>query len=115
MAKRKKVKELKQVHGKDEQFEPTSLDQIWGDEGLGKYKTLDKDKYEQSLNNFTKADLQKHAAEVGVVPVDNRNLLIRKLLVEFKKHVASYRKPSQPKTSNEKPSEEVLKILREGR
>lgn len=115
MARRKKINELKQTHGKEENYEPTTLDQIWGDEGLGKYKTMDVETYEKSLSAMQKADIQKHAAEVGIVPVDNRQLLQKKLIGEFKKHVAAYRKPSQSKKKQEKPSNEVLKILREGR
>mgnify|MGYP000008285722 FL=1 len=115
MARKKKVTELKQAHGKQEKFQPTSLDQVWGDEGLGKYKTLDIEKYENFLTGLTKTDIQKHAAEIGIVPVDNRDMLKRKLLAEFKKHVAGYRKPQGPAQKDQKPSDEVLKILREGR
>ena len=115
MARRKKLNELNQTHGKEEKFQPTTLDQIWGDEGLGRYKTMDLESYENSLAAMPKADIQKHAAEVGIVPVDNRQLLTKKLIQEFKKHVASYRKPSQSTQKQEKPTDEVLKILREGR
>ncbi len=116
MARRKKINELEQVHGKDEaKYRPTTLDQVWGDEGLGKYKTMEVDKYENYLSGLTKTDLQKHAAEIGVVPIDNRDMLKRRLRGEFKKHVASYRMPSVKNTTDKKPSDEVIKILKEGR
>ena len=115
MARKKKLSELKQTHGKEEKFEPTTLDQVWGDEGLGKYKTMDVETYDNYLSGLHKADIQKHAAEVGIVPIDNREMLKKKLVGEFKKHVSSYRKPSLNKKKPEKPSDDVLKILREGR
>jgi len=117
MARRKKkVNELNQVHGKDEtQYRPTSLDQVWGDEGFGKYKTMDLEKYESHLQALNRTDLQKHAAEIGVVPIDNRDMLKKRLVGEFKKHVASYRMPNVKDTTDKKPSDEVIKILREGR
>ena len=40
-----KLEELNQTHAKNETNNPTTLDQVWGDEGLGKYKTLNRDKY----------------------------------------------------------------------
>jgi hypothetical protein len=115
MARKKKVNELKQAHGKEEKFQPTSLDQVWGDEGLGKYKTLDLEKYDNFLTGLTKTDIQKHAAEIGIVPIDNRDMLKRKLVGEFKKHVAGYRKPPSSTQKESKPSKDVVKILREGR
>ena len=40
-AKKKSVKNLSQTHGKEEKFEPTTLDQIWGDDGIKDYKPND--------------------------------------------------------------------------
>ena len=50
-----KLNELNQAHGKVEGPEPTTLDQIWGDSGLSKYRTLDASEYEIYLNNLIKA------------------------------------------------------------
>ena len=46
----KKVKEMVQTHAMVEQesYQPTSLNQVWGDDGSGKYKTL-------NLEDFTKS------------------------------------------------------------
>ena len=42
MAKKKQnLEDLSQAHGKEEKFVPTTLDQIWGDEGLSKYGTME--------------------------------------------------------------------------
>ena len=37
----KKTKKMQQTHGKVETFQPTTLDQVWGDDGTGKYSTND--------------------------------------------------------------------------
>ncbi|MEK6883463.1 MAG: hypothetical protein AABY22_27800 [Nanoarchaeota archaeon] len=106
-------KEIHQIHGKVETFQPTTLDQIWGDTGLGKYGTLDEEKYISKLNDMNKADLQKHAVGVGIIPTDGREGLIKKLLKEFRAHVASFRKPILKEPT--KVSKNALKILSEGR
>lgn len=112
----KKGKSLTQVHGKDEQFRPTTLEQIWGDTGERKYRTLDENEYLTWLNSVNKSDLQSHAAQIGIIPIDNRDLLVRKLLKEFRAHVASYTAPKAVNSATSKPvSDRVSKILAEGR
>ena len=79
-----KLKKMAQTHGKDEsiqpKFEPRTLDQIWGDTGLGKYNTLDEGIYKDRLDNMAKTDLQAHATKVGLVPIDNRSTLTQRLV-----------------------------------
>tara|TARA_Y100000310_G_scaffold101430_1_gene99495 strand:- start:71 stop:448 length:378 start_codon:yes stop_codon:yes gene_type:complete len=104
---------LSQTHGKEEGVKPTSLDQIWGDTGLSKYKTLDKGEYEGQIKDMNKSDLQTHATKVGLVPVDDMPLLRRRLMKEFEKHVAAYRVPNKTKSS--KLDSEAVKILSEGK
>jgi len=104
---------LSQTHGKEEGVKATSLDQIWGDTGLSKYKTLDKGEYETQIKDMNKSDLQAHATKVGLVPVDDMGLLRRRLTKEFEKHVASYRIPN--KTKNSKLDPEAIRILSEGK
>lgn len=110
----KKVKELNQTHGKVEGPQPTTLDQIWGDTGLSKYRTLEASEYQIYLNQLNKSDLQRHAAEMGIVPVDSREMLSNRLLKEFNRYVASFKMPSVSKP-NQPMSAEVKKILSEGR
>ena len=113
-ASTKKVTELNQAHGKVEGPEPTTLDQIWGDTGLSKYRTLDASEYEIYLKQLNKSDLQRHAAEMGIVPVDSREMLSNRLLKEFNRYVASFKMPSSNQ-SNQPISDEVRRILSEGR
>ena len=113
-ASTKKVTELNQAHGKVEGPEPTTLDQIWGDTGLSKYRTLDASEYEIYLKQLNKSDLQRHAAEMGIVPVDSREMLSNRLLKEFNRYVASFKMPSASKP-NQPVSDKVKRILSEGR
>ncbi len=116
-ASKKKLNELNQTHGKEEKnTQPTTLDQIWGDTGMWKYKTMDVDEYTDYLKNLDKSDLQAHATQMGLIPVDNRNTLSQRLIREFKKHVSAYTTPThKDPTADGKVSEEVRKILREGK
>ena len=114
-AKRKSVKNLSQTHGKEEKFEPTTLDQIWGDDGTSTYGTLNENAYTTELDEMNMSDLQTHASTVGIIPIDNRQMLRERLLREFRKHVASYKKPIHETESPRNLSSEAIKILSEGR
>ena len=114
-AKRKSVKNLSQTHGKEEKFEPTTLDQIWGDDGTSTYGTLNENEYSIRLDDMNMSDLQAHSSTVGIIPIDNRHTLRERLLREFRKHVASYKKPVHEPKPAEKVDPEVMKILSEGR
>ena len=81
-----KKRNMKQIHGKEDSgSKPTTLDQIWGDTGLTKYGHLDVEKYEKSLNEMTKADIQAEAHRIGIIPIDNREMLHKRLITEFNK------------------------------
>jgi hypothetical protein len=110
---RKKLNELAQIHGKQENdFVPTTLEQLWGYDGLDKYKTLDKEVYSSQLAEMNTADLRTEAVRIGVVPISNRERLLKRLLSEFSKHVASFQRPNSP-APDKKPSKAVLKIMAE--
>tara|TARA_Y100000593_G_scaffold20135_1_gene40393 strand:- start:5186 stop:5551 length:366 start_codon:yes stop_codon:yes gene_type:complete len=110
----KKVKDLSQAHGKEENNTPSSLDQVWGDTGLSKYKTLDEGEYLGQLDEFNKTDLQAHATKVGLIPIDNTTELKKRLLKEFRKHTAKYSIPPNHVKSTTLDAE-AMKILSEGK
>jgi hypothetical protein len=114
-AKKGKAKELSQAHGKVENFQPTSLDQIWGDDGTSKYRTMDEHEYATQLADMSRTDLHAHASQIGLIPVENADQLKKRLVAEFKKHVAQYRMPAAQKKPPLKVSKEARKILEEGR
>lgn len=111
----KKLKKLNQTHGKKEEFVPTTLDQLWGNTGVSKYQTLDETEYTNKLGSFNKSDLQAHAIEMGLVPVDDRDKLTLRLVKEFRKHINNYKVPKTSSSSNVKIPDDIRKILNEGR
>jgi hypothetical protein len=106
---------LSQTHGKTEEFRPTTLEQIWGDTGTWKYNTMDETEYRGVLENMPKSDLLAHATKIGLIPVDDRTMLINRLTSEFKKHVIAYRSPMVDGSKSKPLSKEAEKILKEGR
>ena len=113
--RKKSLESLSQTHGKEEKFQPTTLDQIWGDDGLSKYNTMDLDKYKTQIQEMGKTDLMAHASRLNLVPVDNRDLLEKRLFQEFKRHLSQYSHPADPDSSDKNVSSAVRKILSEGR
>ena len=112
MAKKNKLDSLTQTHAQVES--PRTLDQIWGDSGQSKYGTLVLAEYQKYLKELIKSDLQAHAIKVGLIPIDNRETLVKRLEKEFNKHVSLYR--PAPKTKNDiKLTKTTKDILAEGR
>jgi hypothetical protein len=58
--------------------------------------------------------LQQHAIKIGLVPIDDRETLIKRLKSEFKKHVSMYL-PRPNLNNNNKLSKKSKDILSEGR
>jgi hypothetical protein len=112
---KKKIEQLSQTHGKQEQFQPTTLEQIWGDTGLTRYKTMDETEYSTFLKDLNKSDLQAHAMSIGIIPIDNREMLTKRLVREFKSYVSGYRKPLDQRVTPSTISKEALSILSEGK
>ena len=112
-----KVTEMTQTHAMEEKesFEKTSLDQIWGDTGLGRYGTQDDEKYLASIKSLNRSDLHSHAVKMGILPIDNRELLTARLIREFKKYVLSYNKPKSTPIKGKQVSGKARSILAEGR
>lgn len=116
--KPKKVEEMSQTHGKEERPLYSTLEQIWGDTGLSKYGTFDENEYLKELENMTKADIQAHANKLGLVPIDNRKELVKRLIKEFVYHKSRYSTiPADIQINNitSNLSAEVRKILSEGK
>ncbi len=117
---RKKLSELKQTDGKltnpeQKSYEPSTLDQIWGDNGTWKYGTMDSSEYNTQINDMNESDLRAHAVSVGLRPVDNRKILETRLLREFGKHVAGYRYPKVEKGKDIIINKTIHDILSEGK
>ena len=111
---RKKLDAITQTDAMAEKYEPTTLNQIFGDDGGWKYNTLDTDEYKHYLNGLNKSDLQSHAVQIGIIPIDNKDQLLKRLVREFNRHAAAYLKPAQKKSVDLNVSQDVLDILAEG-
>lgn len=111
--KKSKLDNLNQTHGKLEN-KAITLDQIWGDDGKRKYGTLDLTEYEKTLREYNKSDLQNHAIKIGLVPVDDRETLIKRLKQEFNKYVSQF-KARPDLTNSVKLSKKSKDTLSEGR
>jgi hypothetical protein len=113
--KTKKLQDMQQAHGKVEQFEPSTLEQIWGDDGSGTYGTSNENEYLEQLNGMAKVDMQAHATKVGLIPIDNMDILRSRLVKEFRRHLNLYQKPKVRQNPNPALSKEVKNILGEGK
>ncbi len=116
--KKAKAKEMIQTHAmeEEEKFEKTTLDQVWGDEGLSKYETLEESDYLDQIKFLNRSDLHSHAITIGILPIDNRDILISRLTREFRKHVLSYQKPKKKTLAKGKAklSQKARRVLSEG-
>tara|TARA_Y100000310_G_C20389817_1_gene672199 strand:- start:271 stop:666 length:396 start_codon:yes stop_codon:yes gene_type:complete len=115
--KGKSLEALSETDGmtrEEEKFEPSTLDQVWGDDGLSKYRTFDDKEYKAKLKDMAKADLKLEAIRVGLLPIDNVGQLEIRLMRQFRAHVSSYRKPVAPPIQT-KLSKAAKKILGEGK
>jgi len=108
-------KEQHETHGKVDSFEPTTLEQILGFNELSRYGTLNEEEYERELKEMSKIDLQAHAREKGIVPIDSVERLTNNLLREFKNYVFYLRKPIKAKVAPKEPTKNIRNILAEGR
>lgn len=115
MAKKiKNLKELSQTHGRLDDIQYKTLDQIWGEDGSSKYKTSNLQDYLRYLNDLSKSDLQSHASKVGLIPVDSREMLTKRLETEFRKYMSMFTTPKN--TENNLDLDKTSKdILSEGK
>jgi len=117
-SKKESPKKVMQTHAMEEkqEFQKTTLDQIWGDEGNSKYGTLEESDYTSQIRAMNKSDLHSHAIKLGILPVENRELLTNRLVREFKKHVLSFKKPKESTAKKPKTvSKDLKSILAQGR
>jgi len=55
-----------------------------------KYKTSDRDEYVAYIKSLSNSELQTHAYECGILPIDNRSQLLERLLREFCVQTSGY-------------------------
>lgn len=97
-------------------IQPKTLDQIWGQTGLGVYGTFEASVYEAKLRELSLNDLKNEAISRQEYPIDDRERLIKRLMELFREHTKDFT-PSPVNKSKVPPPvpEAILKILAEGR
>lgn len=113
-----KKKPIIETHGKVEEppkFQPTLLEQIWGDDNMTRYGTLDEEAYAKQVNEMTRSDLEAHARKVGVIIVESSIRLREKLLGEFRSYLHLVRRPVTPPSPHVVLNDAAKKVLAEGR
>jgi hypothetical protein len=88
-----KLEDMSQTHGKKEDVQYKTLDQIWGDTGQSRYSATNEKEYIEYINEMNKTDLHAHANKIGLIPIDNRESLTKRLVLEFKKFISMYKFP----------------------
>lgn len=112
MSEKKQIKELKQVDGRKNY---QTMEQVWGETGIGKYKTLDVSEYEDQLNQMNKTDLESHARSLGLISLDDTKRLKHNLIGEFKSYVRIFNPLPTIREANRPITADIKKILDEGR
>lgn len=105
------VKVTKNIHGGKANVR--SIDELLG-RTSNPYSVGNAEDYEKSLKNLTLADLQKHATEVGLLPVTNIKVLVTRLVEQYKKTARGYYNTKTFNTVEPKNPEQLLKILKAG-
>lgn len=72
------------------------------------------EEYEAGLKNLTLSDLQKHATEIGLLPITNSKILIGRLVAEFNKKARGYFNTITYNTIEPKNKNKLQEILKKG-
>lgn len=92
-----------------------SIDELLG-LSSNKYNTHDVDKYEAQLNEMNTSDLQAHSIGLGVLPKEDRRLLVQLLLKQFRIANSAHLNPAEEAPGiTKKITKETLRILAEGK
>ena len=71
--------------------------------------------YEKNLKAMPTTDLERHATEMGIMPRSNRQILIGKLVQEYRKKSSGYFNTLQFKQVEPKNKEALLRALQSGK
>jgi serine kinase of HPr protein (carbohydrate metabolism regulator) len=100
------VKEKRQVR---------SIDELLGRTENPYTSHSSSEEYEKKLKNMQMTDLERHATEMGILPRSNKQVLIGKLVQEYRKKSSGYFNTLQFKQIEPKNKEALLKALQGGR
>jgi hypothetical protein len=66
-----------------------SIDELLG-QVSNPYSSLSEEQYKDKLTNMSMSEIQAHAAGVGILPISNRPILVKRLLAEYAKKASGY-------------------------
>lgn len=92
-----------------------SLDHILG-ENTATYSSRNVEEYRAFIADLNQTDLQTHAQKVGLIPVEDRRILVARLVDQFNLWAAKYQPQGTVGTKNNLSdlSKTAQQILREG-
>jgi hypothetical protein len=92
-----------------------SLDQILG-ENISVYKAGTVDEYRAQIAEMNQTDLQTHALKIGLIPIEDRRILVGRLVQEFERWHSKMQPQGNVRGAKkiEDIDEKARKILREG-
>lgn len=114
-ANKKQATEQHFADGKTEvDYGPTTLDRLCGVTVQEKYAYKTVDEYDNYLQELSRGDLLSHATKMGILPTDDRDRTIKRLLSSFTQYVNANTPITRAKTPRQI-SNDAAKILAEGR
>lgn len=112
-----KLKDYKQVDGQDGREQYRNLNDILQTD-TSPYRGMSFEDYEEKIRDMDIADLQVHAIDCELRPVDNRSLLIDRLLSQYRRRTSGYRDTVRQEPGlkiDESKAKMVSKILAAGK
>lgn len=65
---------------------PTDLYDLLGEHKKSPYAGINAEQYKREIEGMDSSDLYSHAIEIGLIPIDNRRVLLSRLEKEFSRH-----------------------------
>jgi len=74
---------------------------------------MELEEYKAQIDQMSRTDINAHAADLGVIPVEDRGSLEKRLTDEFISHVNSFRKPLQKREEDPSLEQKVKNLLKD--
>ena len=98
------IDSMKSADGQNVQTQPfggaRSIAEILGTR-THKYRTTNAEQYKAEINKMSRADLQAHAYDLGILPVDSRAQLVDRLMKEFAQQTSGFKAAAVRHDGNE--------------
>jgi hypothetical protein len=88
-----------------------SIDELLG-YNTNPYASMTEEQYKDKLANMSLSEMQAHAANVGILPISNRPILVKRLVGEYTKKAAGYYNTVVERDANPKNPEKLSRLLK---